>query len=240
MSELTNSTISALYIYRSNLRATEIRPGFVSKQSFNFAGHYHPERTGFGSIRVFNDDVVEDQIVIPMHLHENYEILSVMLSGEMAHQDNLGNNLLIKTNEVKLMSAGSGLFHGGLCYNSTNFLQIWIEPNRLDTSPDISTLFFDPNDRRNRWQLQVSPDPSENVLTIEQSLRAYRGVFEKNQLHTFEVLGNYSAFMMPLSGNVLLHEQRVESRDSAEFYFHNAFSFQTNEVSDIWLMIQEL
>jgi quercetin 2,3-dioxygenase len=240
MSEPTHSTITSFFVYRSKMRATEARPGFLSKQSFNFSGHYSPERTGFGSIRVFNDDLVEDQVGIPMHPHENFEILSVILSGEMAHQDNLGNNLLIKTNEVKLMSAGSGLFHGGVCYNTTNFLQIWIAPNQLDTPPAISTLFFDPTERRNRWQLQVSPEASENVLTIRQSLRAYRGVFGKNQLHTFQASGRYSAFMMPLSGSILLQEQKLESRDSAEFHFQDAFSFCTYEETDVWLMIQEL
>ncbi len=240
MSTPFNQTITSLFINRSNVRATEIRPGFISKQTFNFAGHQRPGRTGFGSIRVFNDDLVEDQTGIPMHPHESYEILSVILSGEMAHQDDLGNNLLVKTNEVKLMSAGTGLFHGGVCYHTTNFLQIWVEPNQVGTPPVVSARFFDVNERHNRWQLQVSPDASENVLTIKQSLRAYRGMFEKNLMHAFEMKGNYSAFMMPLSGNMQLLGQRVETRDSAEFYFQDTFCFYTNEVTDIWLMIQEL
>lgn len=240
MSELLHPTITSLSVYKSNVRATEIRPGFTSRQSFNFAGHYKPGRAGFGSIRVFNDDTVEDQTGIPQHPHQNYEILSVILSGEMAHEDNLGNNFRIQTNEVKLMSAGSGLFHGGVCYHTTNFLQIWVEPDQLDTPPLVTTRLFDAGERRNRWQLQVSPDANENVLTIKQLLRAYRGVFEKNQLHTFQTSGTYSAFIMPLSGHLLLQGQRVDSRDSAEFHFQDAFSFHTNDVTDVWLMIQQL
>lgn len=242
MSELLHPTVTSLSVYKSNVRATEIRPGFTSRQSFNFAGHYKPGRSGFGSIRVFNDDIVEDQTGIPQHPHQNYEILSVILAGEMAHEDNLGNNMRIRTDEVKLMSAGSGLFHGGVCYNTTNFLQIWIEPDQRDTPPAITTCFFDADERRNSWQLQVAPDARENVLTIKQSLRAYRGVFAENQLHTFraQANGSYSAFMMPLSGSLLLQGQQIDSRDSAEFHFQDAFTFYTNDITDVWLMIQKL
>jgi len=242
MSELIHPTINSLAVYKSNMRATEIRPGFMSRQSFNFAGHYKPSRSGFGSIRVFNDDTVEEQTGIPQHPNQNYEILSVILAGEMAHEDNLGNSLRIQTGEVKLMSAGSGLFHGGVCYYTTNFLQIWIEPDQLNTPPAVTTRFFNAADRRNRWQLQVSPEASEQVLTIKQSVWAYRGVFTDNQLHTFraQASGSYSAFMMPLYGSLLLQGEPVDSRDSAEFHFHETFSFHTNGVTDIWLMIQKL
>jgi quercetin 2,3-dioxygenase len=240
MYDTSIQTITQLFVHKNNLRAVQLRPGFSSKQSFNFADNYKLGRIGFGSIRVFNEDVVEDQISIPPHPHENFEILSVILSGEMAHQDNLGNDLLVKTNEVKLMSAGSGLYHGGMCFNTTNFLQIWIEPNQVNTPPIISTRYFSVEERVNKWQLQVTPHVSDTALTIKQSLYAYRGVFEKNQLHTFYAIGKFSAFLMPLSGVISLQDQLVETRDSAEFYFQDTFTFLVNESADIWLMIEEL
>lgn len=235
-----SSTVTSLFIYKNEQRAIESRPGFQSKQSFNFAGNYHPGRLGFGSIRVFNDDRVQDQVSIPQHPHQNFEILSVLLQGEMSHSDNLGNDFSLKTDEVKLMSAGAGLYHGGKCFGETNFLQIWITPNELNTIPEVSTHYFSPEKRNNRWQLQLSPLASDEVLTVKQDLYAYRGVFEQGQNITFSAKGSYAAFLMPLSGDILLHDQLVQTRDSAEFQFQDKFIFELKASTDIWLMIETI
>jgi quercetin 2,3-dioxygenase len=232
-------TIEHLFVYAAEARATERRPGFLSRQSFNFGAHHVKGREGFGSLRVFNDDRVEHGVGIPQHPHANFEILSVILAGEMAHEDNLGNSIVVRTNDVKLMSAGSGLFHGGTCYNNTNFLQIWMEPNQINTPPVVKTMSFQPDSRVNRWQLQVSPNVNDGVLTIKQSIRAFRGVFDIGQAN-FKLSGKYRIFLMPLSGAINLNHQSVKSRDSAEFIVEEEFSFSVNEASDLWLMAEEI
>jgi quercetin 2,3-dioxygenase len=236
----SNSSIQNLNINKAALRAVEKRNGFVSKQSFNFAGHYIEGRDGFGSLRVFNDDTVDDGVGIPMHPHVNFEILSVILTGKMEHKDNLGNDLLVNANEVKLMSAGSGLQHGGTCYNHTNFFQIWIVPNQLNTLPVISTKAFAIDERINTWQLQVSPNANDKVLTIKQNLYAYRGIFNQGHTVSFKKEGTYKIFMMPITGSIILEDKLLNERDSAEFTITNNFSFTVEKSSDIWLMVQNL
>ncbi len=232
------STVAELNLVRAAQRPTEFRTGFTSHQSFNFGHNYQKGREGFKALRVFNDDYVSHNTSIPLHPHQNYEILSVILEGQMSHEDNLGNNLLIEPNEVKLMSAGTGLFHGGTCYNGTNFLQIWIIPKELDTNPVISKRAFDPHARNGNWQLQVSPNESEHVLTIKQNIYAYRGNFKKGERVTFEKVRDAHYFLMPLKGSFNLDHQVVHTRDTAEFYQQEGFEIEVSQDADLWLMVQ--
>ncbi len=227
-------------LYKAASRGVEKRPGFVSKQSFNFASRYIPGREGFGSLRVFNFDTVEDGTGIPMHPHANFEILSVLLSGRMEHQDNLGNSLTLHANEVKLMSSGSGLLHGGICYDHTVFLQIWITPNQQNTPPLVSTRAFSPEARINAWQLQVSPLATDEVLTIKQRLWAYRGLFDAGKTFQFELPGTYRVFLMPMSGTLQLEGEELQTQDSAEFEMTDSFSFEVIEKADLWLMAEQI
>jgi redox-sensitive bicupin YhaK (pirin superfamily) len=232
------STVTQLNIVRADQRPTEFRTGFTSHQSFNFGHNYQKGREGFKALRVFNDDYVAHNTSIPLHPHQNFEILSVILEGQMSHEDNLGNNLLVETNEVKLMSAGTGLYHGGTCYHGTNFLQIWIVPNELDTDPVISKMAFDPQARNGTWQLQVSPNESDHVLTIKQNLYVYRGRFKKGERVTFTKHMDAYYFLMPLMGAFNMDNQVVHTRDSAEFFQWEGFEIEIREDVDLWLMVQ--
>ena len=238
MKTMVPSTVAEMEIFCANQRPTEFRQGFTSHQSFNFGHNYQKGREGFQALRVFNDDFVAHNTSIPLHPHQNFEILSVILEGQMSHEDNLGNNLLMEANEVKLMSAGTGLFHGGTCYNGTNFLQIWIVPNALDTDPVVSKMAFDPQARKSHWQLQVSPKESEHVLTIKQNLYAYRGSFKKGERVTFSEHRDAHYFLMPLKGAFKLDHQVLHTRDSAEFFQQEGFEIEVKQDADLWLMVQ--
>ncbi len=155
-----------------------------SKHSFSF-GHYHdPAWMGFGPLRVINDDTVAPGGGFAPHRHANMEIISVVLDGALAHKDNMSNNGrgtdgVIRAGEVQWMSAGHGIEHSE--YNGSNtapvhFLQIWIQPDRLNAQPDYAQKFFDPDARRARWATLVSPDGADGSLAIRQqaTLRATR------------------------------------------------------------------
>lgn len=230
--------INKLQIYRSNQRVTEKRPGFQSFQSFNFSYNYREGRDGLKALRVFNDDFVEHNTSIPLHPHVNYEILSVVLEGEMSHEDNFGNNILVQADEVKCMSAGKGLYHGGTCYHGTNFLQVWIEPNVRDTEPVITKMTFNESERIGKWQLQVSPNQADGVLHIKQNIYAYRGSFKQGERVTFEELPSADVFLFPLKGAFKIYDQLVDKRDSAEFTTQNGFEIEILQDADLWLMAQ--
>ena len=106
--------------------------------SFSFANYYNPQRMGFGTLRVLNDDYIQPSMGFGMHSHLNMEIITIPLLGQLEHRDNLGHTQIIRANEVQVMSAGTGIFHSE--YNSSskelvNILQLWIYPRANDLEP---------------------------------------------------------------------------------------------------------
>jgi redox-sensitive bicupin YhaK (pirin superfamily) len=134
---------------------------------------------GFGPLRVINEDRVAPGGGFAPHSHANMEILSVVLEGALAHRDSTGTDGVIRPGEVQWMSAGHGIQHSE--YNAAqtepvHFLQIWIQPDRVNAQPAYAQSFFDPEARRGRWSVLVSPDGAEGSLAIRQQawLRAVR------------------------------------------------------------------
>jgi len=150
-----------------------------SRHTFSF-GHYHdPQWMGFGPLRVINEDRVAPGGGFAPHSHANMEILSVVLEGGLAHRDSTGTDGVIRPGEVQWMGAGHGIQHSE--YNASNsdpvhFLQIWIQPDRVNAKPGYAQSHFDPEARRGRWQLLASPDGADGSLAIRQQawLRAVR------------------------------------------------------------------
>ena len=150
-----------------------------SKHSFSF-GHYHdPAWMGFGPLRVINDDTVAAGGGFAPHRHANMEIVSVVLDGALAHKDSTGTDGVIRAGEVQWMSAGHGIEHSeynGSKTQPVHFLQIWLQPDRLNAQPAYAQTFFDPEARRARWATLVSPDGADGSIAIRQqaTLRATR------------------------------------------------------------------
>ena len=150
-----------------------------SRHTFSF-GHYHdPRWMGFGPLRVINEDRVAPGGGFAPHAHANMEILSIVLSGGLAHRDSTGTDGTIRAGEVQWMSAGHGIEHSE-CNASdaepVHFLQVWIQPDRVNAPPAYAQRAFDPDARRGRWQLLASPDGGDGSLAIRQQayLRAVR------------------------------------------------------------------
>jgi len=150
-----------------------------SRHSFSF-GHYHdPAWMGFGPLRVINDDTVAPGGGFAPHRHANMEIVSVVLEGALAHRDSAGNEGVIRAGDVQWMSAGHGIEHSE--YNGSDaapvhFLQVWIQPDRLNAAPAYDQKHFAPDARRARWAALVSPDGADGAIAIRQdaTLRATR------------------------------------------------------------------
>jgi quercetin 2,3-dioxygenase len=157
-----------------------VRTGWLdSRHTFSF-GHYHdPQWMGFGPLRVINEDRVAPGGGFAPHSHANMEILSVVLSGGLAHRDDnsndgRGTDGAIRPGEVQWMSAGHGIEHSEFNASQTepvHFLQIWIQPDRVNAKPAYAQSFFDPEARRGRWQLLASPDGADGSLAIRQQAR---------------------------------------------------------------------
>ncbi len=150
-----------------------------SRHTFSFAQYHDPAWMGFGPLRVINDDTVAAGGGFAPHRHANMEIISVVLDGALAHKDSSGNVGVIRAGDVQWMSAGHGIEHSEFNDSKTHpvhFLQLWIQPDRLNAVPAYGQAHFDPAARRARWAVLASPDGEAGSLPIHQQawLRATR------------------------------------------------------------------
>ena len=153
----------------------EVSLGWLrSRHTFSF-GHYHdPAWMGFGPLRVINDDTVAPGGGFAPHRHANMEIVSVVLAGALAHRDSAGHEGVVRAGDVQWMSAGHGIEHSeynGSDAEPVHFLQIWIQPDRLNAQPAYDQRHFDPAARRGRWATLVSPDGADGSIAIRQQAR---------------------------------------------------------------------
>jgi quercetin 2,3-dioxygenase len=211
---------------------------FDSWQSFSFGPWYDAERTGFGTLRVFNDDTIGPDSEIGMHPHENYEILSVMLDGKMSHQDSSGNYQEIETDAIQLISCGDGIYHAGKNLakgHFTHFLQIWVEPNVRDTTPSLQLQQFNQNDAIEQWDLRVSPSGQANTIQIKQYCYASRGVFSKNTHYKLYGSDN-GVWLFVLKGNIAVNGIAANTRDALMISGADHLDIEVSATTDLWLM----
>ena len=142
-----------------------------SRHTFSFGQYHDPQWMGFSALRVINEDRVAPGAGFPPHRHANMEILSYVLSGALAHRDDSGGGGELRPGELQWMSAGHGIEHSEYNASQTgpvHFLQIWIQPDRLNVQPGYAQQAFDPGARRGRWALLASPDGADGSLAIRQ------------------------------------------------------------------------
>jgi redox-sensitive bicupin YhaK (pirin superfamily) len=142
-----------------------------SRHTFSFGHFYDPQWMGFGPLRVINEDRVAAGAGFPTHGHANMEILSYVLAGALAHKDSSGGGGVLKPGELQWMSAGHGVEHSEFNASDTepaHFLQIWIQPDRVNAPPAYAQRAFDPSARRARWATLASPDGGDGSIAIRQ------------------------------------------------------------------------
>jgi redox-sensitive bicupin YhaK (pirin superfamily) len=145
-----------------------------SHHSFSFGHWYDPKKLHFGALRVLNDDIVTGGQGFGTHPHDNMEIISIPLSGALAHKDSTGTDGIINTGDVQIMSAGSGIRHSEFNASKAdpvNFLQVWVFPKQENIKPRYEQKTFDAGDRQNKWQVVVSPQEEEGGVWINQDAR---------------------------------------------------------------------
>lgn len=186
--------------------------------SFSFAGYHDEDRIHFGALRVLNDDTVAGGQGFGRHPHDNMEIISIVLDGALEHADTMGHSQALQKDEVQVMTAGSGLMHSEANHSKTDkvsFLQIWIFPEKRNVSPKYAQRFYDPAERKNNWQLLVSPEnSSDESLKINQQGWIYRtspeaGKSIRLQLHSKD----HGAYVFVIDGTVTVNGRELNKRD---------------------------
>src|SRR6201995_3505490 len=161
-------------VRRSGERGYADHGWLKSFHTFSFADYYDPKHVEFGPLRVINEDRVQAGAGFGTHGHRDMEIISYVLSGELAHKDSMGNGSTIKPGDVQRMSAGTGVQHSEFnpsAQNPVHFLQIWIQPNRRGLDPSYEEKRFSADEKRGKLRLIVSPDAAQGSLAINQDAR---------------------------------------------------------------------
>lgn len=212
-----------------------------SAHSFSFANFYDPSKMGFGLLRVLNDDFVKGGMGFGTHPHDNMEIISIALEGELEHKDSMGNKAVIKPGEVQIMSAGTGIQHSEKNKNTNSpvkFLQIWVMPKLRNITPRYDQQFFDPKDRLNQLQTVVSPDYSDDKgVKINQDAWFSLGEFDQEQTVSYKTRkkGN-GVYLFVLEGELEVAGQKLGKRDAIGISESDSFDITNSSNSNILII----
>lgn len=187
--------------------------------SFSFGSYHNPNRMGFGTLRVLNDDLIQPAMGFGSHSHMNMEIITIPLAGQLEHRDNLGHTQIINPNEVQVMSAGTGIFHSE--YNpsdevSVSLLQLWIIPRSNDLEPRYGLQEFDDSQRLNRFQQVVGPDKKLLKTWINQDAWLYlANITDGNTLvYTLNKPKKNGVFLFLIDGSASVGTINLSKRDA--------------------------
>ena len=209
-----------------------------ARHSFSFANYHNSEKMHFGKMRVLNDDNVAPGRGFDIHPHQDMEIITIPLSGALRHSDNIGNEGVIRSGEVQVMSAGTGVWHSE--HNASgkeelNLFQVWIFTDKRGHDPRYDQKKFSPGGRQDKWQLFVSPDGRDNSLWIHQNafISQFDSSREKNVKYRLNDEKNGVYFMM-IEGSAKIEGLNLEKRDAAGFWIiENDLKFSINKSSKL-------
>jgi len=211
-----------------------------SNHTFSFAQYHNPERIHFGALRVLNDDEVAPGRGFGTHPHDNMEIISIPLEGDLEHKDSLGNVATIQEGDVQAMSAGTGVFHSE--YNKhpdreVKFLQIWVFPNERDVTPRYSQITLDPAKMDNQLAQILSPNPEDEGVAIQQDAWFHLGELKAGTKVSYALKrpGN-GVYAFVIRGAATVAEQALEGRDGLGVWETDQFSIRAEEDTRLLLM----
>ena len=211
-----------------------------SKHTFSFANYHNPERMGFGALRVINDDFVIGGQGFGKHSHRDMEIISIPLSGKLGHGDNIGNNGIIETGEIQVMSAGTGITHSemnGDDKEEVKFLQIWVIPNKMNVEPRYQQVRMDDILKPNEFNQVLSPNADDAGVWIHQDAWFSMGDFDKGVTHTYQLKDpNNGVYVFVISGKVVVNGNTLDTRDGLGVWDTKNFTMDVIDDAKVLLM----
>jgi quercetin 2,3-dioxygenase len=204
-------------IRRSQERGYADHGWLKSFHTFSFADYFDPNHVEFGPLRVINEDRVQAGAGFGTHGHRDMEIISYVLSGELAHKDSMGNGSTIRPGDVQRMSAGSGVRHSEFNPSQSegvHFLQIWIQPDQRNIEPSYEEKRFAAEEKRGRLRLIVSPDRAQGSLLIHQDARVYAGLFDGAEAGDLQVQPGRRIYVHVARGSLRANGVALEAGDA--------------------------
>lgn len=210
--------METIILHKANSRGHADHGWLNAWHSFSFAGYYDPQRIHFGALRVLNDDTVSPGMGFGTHPHDNMEIITIPLEGDLEHKDSMGNVGLIQHGDIQVMSAGTGIYHSEVNKNrdkALKLLQIWVFPDKQNVTPRYDQIRLDVNARRNKLQQILSPDSGDEGVWIHQQAWFHLGRFDKEVSTSYTIKRPQNGvYAFVIEGSFVLNGQHLERRDA--------------------------
>ena len=211
-----NKTMNTV-LHKAETRGHANHGWLDTHHTFSFANYHNPERMHFGVLRVLNDDRVAQGMGFGKHPHDNMEIISIPLEGDLEHKDSMGNTTVIKKGDVQVMSAGTGVFHSEFNKNKDSevkFLQIWLFPNKKNVEPRYDQISLKEIEKKNEFYQILSPSESDEGVWIHQNAWFHMGDFDKETKVDYELKGEGNGlYTFILEGEIEIEGQKLNKRD---------------------------
>ncbi|MDR1612990.1 MAG: pirin family protein [Planctomycetota bacterium] len=207
-----------------------------TRHSFSFADYYDPEQVGFSDLLVINDDRVKPLRGFDTHPHQNMEIFSYVIAGQLEHRDSMGTGSVNGVGDIQMMSAGTGIRHSE--YNHSDrealrFLQIWIVPDKKNVTPRYHQRHFPEAEKRGRLRLVIAPDEKDGALPVYQDVRVYAGLFDGGEAATLELGPDRHAYVQTARGEISVNGQKLKEGDGMRVRKESKLAFDNGKDAEI-------
>lgn len=239
---LPNKEINTMksVLHKANTRGHANHGWLDSHHSFSFANYYNPERMNFGVLRVINDDIVDGGRGFGTHPHDNMEIISIPLHGDLEHKDSMGNLTVIKQGDVQIMSAGTGISHSE--YNKSKdkevrFLQIWMFPNKKNVTPRYDQISLNSQTPSSSFQQILSPNQDDEGVWAHQNAWFNIGNLAKGSEETYRIKSaENGAYIFVLEGNLQIEEHDLSKRDGLGIWDIDSIAIKASSDAKVLIM----
>jgi redox-sensitive bicupin YhaK (pirin superfamily) len=230
----TKSTIMKnMVLHKAATRGGADHGWLKARHTFSFANYYNPERVQFGVLRVLNDDIIAGGMGFGTHPHDNMEIITIPILGELAHKDSMGNSEVIREGEIQVMSAGTGVQHSefnNFKDKTINTLQIWVFPNKRNVKPRYDQYKMDVAKMQNTWMQVLSPNTDDPGVWIHQNAWFNIGEFDKEIKTSYQIKSQKNGlYVFVISGKVQVNGVDLQERDGLGIWDTDKFNFSVLE-----------
>lgn len=226
-------------IHKANTRGHANYGWLNTNYTFSFANYYDPNRMHFGTLRVLNDDYIEGGRGFDRHPHDNMEIITFMLQGELKHEDSMGNTFVLHENEIQTMSAGTGIFHSEANNDPVNpakLLQIWVFPRQRNIEPQYGLTGFSPEERKNKWHLVVSPSKPGTAIINQDAYFSVISMEEGLEIDYQFYDNNNGIYIFMIDGETEADGINLKTRDGVGIWESKSINFKAIMKSEVLVM----
>lgn len=227
-------------LHKANTRGSANHGWLIANHSFSFGNYYNPERMNFGCLRVLNDDYIAAGKGFGTHGHDNMEIITIPLEGDLEHKDSMGNTAVIKKGDIQILSAGTGIQHSEYNKNTDQpikLLQIWVLPEVRNIVPSYGQISLSLADRHNKLQQIVSPNKEDDGVFINQNAWFYLANFDADFSTTYTIKSKKNGvYIFNISGDLNVNNIELQTRDALGIWDVESIAINAKSNSEFLIM----